>query len=351
MTYTQLQKFIEWLKNKDYTVIGPVKIPARPNPPAGGEGGNDQILIREIEEPKDLDLSGRLPFYSFKKYLLPSPELLFKYKNENLKEIKETQKQVIFGLSTFDLKALLLYNHIFEKDPYYQSRLQNTLIIGQVRMPPPNVRTFPIWQEKYEEDVLEHLQFDIFFGEQPANGKKIDFRVYTGSEKGQEIMDEFGYKNYEHIQFAGPIKEEGIEPRFAEIKNKMSEGFDAAFWEEISKKCIECGKCTIACPTCFCFDISDESDLEKNQGNRNRVWTSCFYEEFSEIAGGHKFLKTTAERIHNWYWHKFVRIFEEYHFPGCVGCGRCSMVCPANIDICEVLAKIEGKSGACKILR
>lgn len=82
-------------------------------------------------------------------------------------------------------------------------------------------------------------------------------------------------------------------------------------------------------------------DLKKNEGQRKQCWTSCFYQEFSEIAGGYKFLDNTAKRIYNWYYHKFVRIPEEYSFSGCVGCGRCIKVCPAGINIREELEKIK----------
>jgi ferredoxin len=112
-------------------------------------------------------------------------------------------------------------------------------------------------------------------------------------------------------------------------------------WQELGEKCIECGKCTIACPTCFCFRIDDNPELEENNGARQRCWDSCFYREFSEVAGGHKFLNTTAERIHFWYYHKFARIPDEFGFMGCVGCKRCAKACPVGIDIEKVLKEIE----------
>ncbi len=330
MTKIQLQKFIKWLQKEGYSVIGPVKT-------------SKQILIKEILKPQELDLSGRLPLYSFKKYFIPSCEILFKYKDRQFESEFALKKQALVGISIFDLKAVLLYDHVFEKDPYYQARLRNTLIIGQVKMPLLTARTFQVWQEKYEEDVLEHLQFDIFLGQQKKKTKGMEFRIFTGSQKGQRVLSEFGYKNYEHIQFAGPIKEEGIDPQVLEVKIKMSRFFKSALWKKLGKICIECGKCSIVCPTCFCFDMVDCPDLKDGQGIRTRYWASCFYDEFSEVADGHKFLSTTAERIYNWYWHKFVRIPDEYSFPGCTGCSRCSMVCPAGIDICQVLSEIKGK--------
>ena len=342
MTKQTLQKFINWLKGKDYSIIGPVET-------------DKQILIKQILKPQELDLSGRLPLHSFKKYFIPPLDILFQYKNKRFRPDLAAKKQVLIGMSIFDLKAILLYNHVFEKDPYYQARLRNNLIIGQTKMPPSYIRTFRLWKEEYEEDVLEHLQFDIFLGKQKKKTKKTEFRIFTGSQKGQRILNKFGYKNYEHIQFAGPIKEEGIDSQIIEVKNRMEKYANPKLWKELGEICLECGKCSIICPTCFCFNMGDRPNLENKKGARVRCWTTCFYDEFSEIAGGHKFLATTAERIYNWYWHKFVRILDEYSFPGCVGCGRCSMVCPAGIDICKVLSAIKGRKKGepevCDLLR
>jgi ferredoxin len=151
-------------------------------------------------------------------------------------------------------------------------------------------------------------------------------------------LDSFGYKDYEHIEYAGPVPEEGLGFMCKNLINKVVKSRGSKIWKELDKKCIDCGKCAIVCPTCFCFKISDE--IQKGKTVRKREWDTCFYEEFSEIAGGHKFLDSTESRIYNWYDHKFVRIPKEYSMPGCVGCGRCTEVCPANIDVRKNIKRI-----------
>ncbi|MFH1838631.1 MAG: 4Fe-4S dicluster domain-containing protein [Candidatus Kuenenbacteria bacterium] len=355
MTQIQLQKFIAYLQKQKYSVFGPFE-----------EDGI--IKIKSISNPKKFKLLGKLSFYSFKKFFLPPKEILFNFKKNHLIKNKEIiKKQALFGLSVFDLSALMLYNNVFEKDFFYQERRKNILVIGQSIML-SDEKFFQNWEEKYEEDVLEHLRFDIFLGIinhpmslsqicQPflkqkqieLKSQKIKYKVFTGSIIGQKILDEFGFKDYEHVQFAGSIKEEGINLEMIKIKEAMQKNYKAEIWKELGKKCIECGKCSLVCPTCFCFDIKDEMVLGENKGQREQCWASCFYQEFSEIANAYKFLNTTAKRIYNWYYHKFVRIPEEYSFSGCVGCGRCIKVCPAGIDIREVLKKIKSKNAKCKI--
>jgi sulfhydrogenase subunit beta (sulfur reductase) len=124
-------------------------------------------------------------------------------------------------------------------------------------------------------------------------------------------------------------------------RDALKKIYKKEIWEDdLGARCIECGKCAIICPTCFCFDIKDQPNLVDGSGARKRAWSACFYNDFSEIAGGYKFLKTTAERIHFWYYHKFVRIPDQFQIMGCVGCGRCAKVCPVNINIFKVLASL-----------
>ncbi len=188
--------------------------------------------------------------------------------------------------------------------------------------------------EKFEENKLEHLQFDIFLAVQ-----KNDYKIYTGSEDGQRLLDEYGYKDYSHIEYAGPIREEGLDPQMVAIKDAMQNHHNQKIWDDLGKRCMQCGKCTIACPVCFCFRMFDQSNFEPGTGTRNRCWDSCFYNEFTQVSGPapeapkHRLMKTTAQKIYFWYEHHFVRTPSSFSLPGCVGCGRCSRTCPAEIDI------------------
>ena len=357
LTRQKLEDFILFLKKKQWEVFGTQKL-------------NGALTIDSIKNPEDLKLESGLPFFSFKRFFVPEKETLFEYKNQNLKIDLLSKKDVaIFGINLLDLKAVLLYDQVFEKDPYYQARRRHILIVGHSLIPdlPQN-----IFEQTFEEDILEHLSFDIFLASlnnptQPPLRLKggeegLEYAVFTGSPLGQKILNEFGYKDYINIQFSGPVREGKLDERMLKLKDKLENKHNQKIWDELGKRCIECGKCTIVCPTCFCFRIDDQAELgpasgqkaEQNSsyGTRQRCWDSCYWQEFSEVAGGaspsaggegqgYKFLKNTAERIHFWYFHKFARLPDEFNFMGCVGCRRCAAVCPVGIDIAEVLKSIE----------
>jgi len=349
LTRQKLEDFILFLNKNAWEIFGTQK--------------RDGVLeIDLIKDPEDIKLEKSLPFYSFKRFFVPEEEKLFEYKEQNLKtEATPPKNTAIIGMNLLDLKSVLLYDQVFEKDPYYQARRRHMLIVGHSLIPdlPQN-----IFEQTFEEDILEHLNFDIFLAtlsvaDTPLSGvtgikakrsrtKKIseekvpeEYAVFTGSPLGQKILNEFGYKDYINIQFSGPVKEGKLDERMLALRDKLKNKHNQKIWDELGARCIECGKCTIVCPTCFCFRIDDKAGLQNNQGERKRCWDSCFYQEFSEVALGHKFLNDTAKRIHFWYYHKFARIPDEFSFMGCVGCRRCSAVCPVGIDIAEVLKDIE----------
>lgn len=356
MNRSKLNEFITYLQKSEWSIYGPVfaveKVEELSPFLSAHQPSNikrtGQVLIKEISDPDELDLDGQLPFYSFKRFFVPEKEGLFEYGENKMADKKDSRKIGLVGMNILDLKAVNLYDQVFEKDPYYQARRRDLLIVGYSLT--PEIKN-NIFESKFEEDILEHLTFDIFLvDEKPelktsakggsAPGGK-NYRLFTGSIKGQRVLEHFGYKDYEHIQFSGPVKEGKPDKRMERLRDRLKNHHNLKIWEELGQRCIECGKCTLACPTCFCFRIDDTPSVKENAGERSRCWNSCYYQEFSEVAGGHKFLDSTAKRIHFWYFHKFARIPDEFNFMGCVGCHRCAAVCPVGIDIFKVLKDIE----------
>jgi ferredoxin len=115
-------------------------------------------------------------------------------------------------------------------------------------------------------------------------------------------------------------------------------------WAEVAERCLSCGNCTLVCPTCFCSDVRDATELDGDV-IRERTWASCFSIDHSYLHGG-AVRPTTQSRYRQWMTHKLSTWWDQFDTTGCVGCGRCIAWCPVGIDITEEASAIERSDGA-----
>jgi len=318
---TALNKFLSALA-KDFFIMAP-------------QYAGEDVRVAEITNISDIDWTGQMPKNPWKQVFLPAAERLFNFNKNNITESRKQYPQIAcVGMNVLDLKALTLFDQVFSDDVYYQQRRNNLLIIGFTADWPIDYKKYKVFSHNYEEDILEHLSFDIFV----AKLKNNQLKIYSGSPRGQQLLEKYGIKDYKNIEFAGAVPEKGPDKRMLTLIDKVSKSYNKKLWSDLDKLCLACGKCSIACPTCFCFDFSDQLDPEES--NRRRHWGNCFYNDFSKVAGGAKELDTVKKKIFFWYTHKFVRIPKEYALPGCVSCGRCTRACPVGIDIAKNIREL-----------
>ena len=110
-------------------------------------------------------------------------------------------------------------------------------------------------------------------------------------------------------------------------------------WDDVARRCLACGNCTMVCPTCFCTTVEDSNDLTLRKMSRTQTWDSCFTGDFSYIHGG-TVRHSTASRYRQWLTHKLATWADQFGTSGCVGCGRCITWCPVGIDITQEVAAI-----------
>lgn len=298
---------------REHRVIAPVK-------------KGEDFYFAEIESADQAEVPSRTPLNSFKSFMAP-----YCHNIVDSKKI-EFSKQAIVGLPIFDLKAIALWDQVFDKDPFYQAQRRVTVIVACAIVPDDKK-----FADQFAENVLEHLKFDILHD--PTG--KVE-QIYSGSKSGQEILESLGVENYEHIDYRGPYSaKEGLDKLTCERARKVLKSYHHPMWKKLARDCIQCGKCTVACPTCYCFDVMDKVTDLYEEPKRCRRFSSCFYQDFSQVAGGHDFLETKSDQLYNFYLHKFARNTKQQKLQGCVGCLRCFKVCPVGIDIRKILEEID----------
>ncbi|MFH8371729.1 4Fe-4S dicluster domain-containing protein [Streptomyces sp. NPDC018031] len=123
------------------------------------------------------------------------------------------------------------------------------------------------------------------------------------------------------------------------LRELMGDSLEAERWNDVAQRCLTCGNCTMACPTCFCTTTEDVTDLTGDHAERWRRWDSCFDLAFSGMHGT-PVRSTGRSRYRQWMTHKLGTWYDQFGSSGCVGCGRCIVWCPVGIDITEEAAAL-----------
>ena len=177
------------------------------------------------------------------------------------------------------------------------------------------------------------------------------FVVRIGSERGADVLARVPVSEPTSgdlaardrvLNSAGDIIDRRLETEgLAEL---LARNIDHPRWDEVAERCLACGNCTLVCPTCFCSDVSDTTDLAGDV-RRQRTWASCFDLDHSYVHGG-PVRSSTSSRYRQWLTHKLSTWWDQFDTSGCVGCGRCIAWCPVGIDLTEEAAAIRGSDGA-----
>jgi sulfhydrogenase subunit beta (sulfur reductase) len=178
--------------------------------------------------------------------------------------------------------------------------------------------------------------FDLLLSE---TGK--DYFVEVGSEKGEEIIknndDLFTWakKNVKKpkLKFKKKVNTE-------KLVEKLNKGFNDSVWRKEADRCISCAACTMVCPTCYCYDVTDDTDFTGKKGKIDRSWNYCMLLNFTRVSGGHVFRKDRSERLKHFVMHKLCYLKENMGVFLCVGCGRCIESCIVDIDLTKIANRL-----------
>ncbi len=306
----------------------------------------DEVLFRVLE-------AGEKPLIEFanaknapKNFLFPRTETLLKFTRTGKGMVfagdqKDGGETLLFGVRPCDARSFTLLDMLFDqekyRDPYYLDKREKTTVVALGCVRPPYTTCFctSVGGAPLSSEGVDILLMDL--------GEAYLAEFLT--PKGEALREAFGgtpageaeEKQKETIatQAAEEIRSR-IPAR--EIKPILDARFEDPFWNTLHQKCLACGTCTYLCPTCHCFDISDE--VKRADGIRIRNWDSCMFPMFTKETSGHNPRPSQKERWRQRVMHKFRYYVDNFGAIACVGCGRCVMACPVNLDIRKVVADI-----------
>jgi NAD-dependent dihydropyrimidine dehydrogenase PreA subunit len=306
----------------------------------------DNILFEPLQK-------GAEPFFAYlnsknapKNVFFPHTETLMKYTRTEKgmvfsEDENKADESVLFGVRPCDAHSFALLDMLFDqekyKDGYYIAKRQKTTVISLACVKPPYASCFctSVDGEPVSSDGADILLTDI----------GSDYLVEFITPKGEKLSKYFGDTK---ADAAAETKKNEIAAKAKaaitskipahEVKPILDKNFDNPFWATIHGKCLACGTCTYLCPTCHCFDISDE--VKGSDGVRIRSWDSCMFPMFTKETSGHNPRQSQKERWRQRTMHKFKYYVDNFKAISCVGCGRCVMYCPVNIDIRKIIEDI-----------
>ena len=172
------------------------------------------------------------------------------------------------------------------------------------------------------------------------------FVIQAGSPGGAAIVAKLPTRRPSHAEAGAAVDNvEAVRTQMGEplpmagIAERLKLQLDHPRWAQVADRCVECGNCTMSCPTCFCTSVVERSGMDGKASTTERQWDSCFDVAFAKVAGG-DFRARPRDRYRQWLTHKFSTWWDQFGSSGCVGCGRCITWCPVHIDVREELSAI-----------
>jgi ferredoxin len=289
-----------------------------------------KVYLEEIEDAGALELGHVITVNGAKDILLPRCEALADFQMDEVRvdSLEDSPvKRVLFATRPCDAAALVILDAIL-LDPvrdsrYARNREETTIVTVACSRADSACFCTSMGYGPHDETGSDVMLI-------PSGGSYI---VRALTQKGKALLSELGVTADEGGEPDAPpelkraVKIEGI-------KEWLDSNFESEKWNDASINCISCGTCYYLCPTCHCFDITDEAGI--NRGRRYRIWDCCSFADFTKMAG-HQPRVGRHARYRQRIMHKFKYTVDNVNLTACVGDGRCIRHCPVGVDIGEIL--------------
>jgi len=297
-----------------------------------------KFVFAELGTASDLRLDYNCTILPPKKVFFPPQQPLLTFHGTRTESCIAPVDQVLFGVHVYDLKGIDILDRLFRDgnpDQNYLANREHTTIVGCSAQA---VAWRAFWGSMSE--VLKPDGHDGFIT-RIAGGYVFE----TRTPKGEALVRHGRFITATIEQHAMAVAEnesiarqcqETMKYSSADVARKVRAVFgDEEMWKKLAADCLSCGTCNIVCPTCYCFDVQDAWNLDQESGVRYRTWDGCMLPRFAEVSLNGGATENFRGQPHERYRHRVMRkmtyLNDKIGGPACVGCGRCTLSCLADI--------------------
>ena len=278
---------------------------------------------------------------SWKRFLHPPRERLWSATRTaagfEVSGADEPPRYAFLGVRPCDLRAIEIQDRVLgQPGSRYAQRRAGTFVIA-VNCTEPGETCF--CTSMGTGPSAGDAGFDLALTELTEGGHR--FVVDVGSGQGAEVLGRVPSEPAGDATVRGArsaveaaADHMGRQMEAGGLRELMAQSHGAARWDDVAARCLTCGNCTMACPTCFCTTVEDTTDLTGDHAERWEIWDSCYDLDFSYLHGG-SVRTSDRSRYRQWLTHKLGTWHDQFGSSGCVGCGRCIVWCPVGIDLTE----------------
>jgi sulfhydrogenase subunit beta (sulfur reductase) len=337
---------VSFIRDGDFSAFVAALIAA--GPVYGPVAKRSKFVFDRLEAPGQLRLDYDVTILPPKKLFFPPAQDLIRFDGDQFRAAVAPEEKVFLGVHFYDVKAIDMTDRLFSERNfdvnYMAHREATTIVASSIQAVSP--RAF--WGSVGAE--VQPNGHDAFL---TRIGEGYVYEARTPRGEALLAHGAFVPATGAHVGEARAANEamlarcpEALAHSSAAIARAVRAAFgNEKMWERFAEDCFSCGSCNTVCPTCYCFNVEDGWNVDQKSGVRTRYWDACLTEDFATVslgAGGtENFREARGDRFRHRFMRKATYLNEKLGGPACVGCGRCSEACTADIaDPVRVIEQI-----------
>ncbi len=296
----------------------------------------DRFVYDRLRRAEDLRLDHDVTLLPPKKYFLPPRERLAQFDGTGAaRSVLDETPFVLFGVHPYDVAAIAQADAYYLKenpDAHYAARRRGAVIVAcDVQAASSSVFAACMGTAVAREGfdlLLTRVDGAYVADARTPAGEALLARAGRLSKADAVALGRREQVWQDALKF---LRRHELKCRPADLPGLLTRSYEHAAWEKRSERCHSCASCVLVCPSCFCFDVQDDTGWDLCSGERCRRWDACLLRDFALVAGGHNFRKNRLERYRHRFYRKGKYLHDRLGFVACVGCGRCVSACTTGI--------------------